>query len=758
VTITLIAVACILAAALLIGQALFHVMGVREWTWLSPSLGLTAMIIVASPAEFIPGKAFTTFIALCVATALSAVVLLRARSMWPDAAGLVAGLPLLALVSLPFAAAGAAGILGKSFNNDMANHLAHVAGLTPGGAPELLVWDALGYPTGPHTLVASLATGTGMSSALVFSAFSMSLPVILGWTALHGLTHRYWWSALPTALIVGGSFLVAAYFAQGSFKETALAISALAMTLLLWKPPSLGRVTRWLPHAAIVAGALAIYSYVGLIWPLLLIAVWGAVRLALAVWRTGSASPIARAARSNAVPATIGLGVGVALTLPILGRIRRFISWEGLPVDNLGNLVGPLPFSQVLGNWNSTDFRVDGPYSSWVTLSSMLFGIAVIVGCVWALRRGEWMPVLAAVVGALVWVWADQTQSPYVASKMLSVLAPIVMFLAIRPAVEAGPGPETRRAPLFWKPVAALGLVIIGVGPSINALRAAPVEPVDRAEEIGQVAATIGPRSALYLGNDDFTPWLFRGTPIASPVIGAPRMDFRVTKPLLYGVAYDSDSLPSGSLGRFEFIVAPRDAASSSIPDAFSLVRRTQRFNVYRRTGRLLPRSVLQGEKGWASGALLDCSTGTGARIKRAGGRAALRPPQVSSPGPALPAGAAGTADLDLTPGSWDLVAAYTAPRPILVSSPGLRTTLPAYLGRPGPRWPIGRVTVGSAGPYEIKFRATRTWASPGNTAIGATPTQILQVTAVRVERLRIVPIAQACGRIIDWYQSERPR
>lgn len=744
----------ILAACILLGQALLWLLGVNKWSWLAPSMGLATMIIIVGPTQVVPGGAATSFVVLSIATGAAACVLVPRRALWPTGVGLLAGIPVLAVALIPFMAAGWSGILGPSFNNDMANHLAQVEGLRPGGPADLRVWDGLGYPIGPHEVVAAISSGTDAPSALVFSALSLALPVILGWTSLGAIRKGYKWSPFPTALLVGIPFLAAAYYAQGAFKETALAISFLACVLLLWRPLSTHQITRWLPYAVIVAGALGIYSYAGLTWPIALLVAWAMIRGGLLAWRGRSLRLVADRVRANVLPAGLGVALLLVATLPILPRIYRFWQWEGVPLDNIGNLVGPLPFWEVLGAWNSNDFRLEGPYSTTVTLIGMLLGLAVLFGAAWSLRRGEWVPVMATVLAAAIWLWTDETQSAYVAAKTLAIMAPVVMLLAIRPCVERYDGAEGARA--LWKPVAAGILVLLQMQGTVSVLRASPVGPLDMPEEIRGLTALIGSRPALYLGNDDFTPWLFHGTPVRSPVVATPMMAFRASKPFEYGQRYDIDSLAPSQLDQFKFIVSPRDPGASSIPDSFRLIRTTKHFALYERFRGTHPRNILRGETGSASGAILDCASPEGRRIIRGGGVAGIRPPQVARPGATLRAGEAIAIRLFLEAGRWHLTAAYVSARPIRVSSPalGVATELGPYLGRPGPRWPIATVEAARAGTYVVRFEPRGTWLTPRSGQAGAALTYLLSVDATRSAAISVVPVAEACGQVVDWFRQ----
>ena len=88
--------------------------------------------------------------------------------------------------------------------------------------------------------------------------------------------------------------------------------------------------------------------------------------------------------------------------------------------------------------------------------------------------------------------------------------------------------------------------------------------------------------------------------------------------------------------------------------------------------------------------------------------------------------------------------------QPVKVTAPGLETNLPANLDRGGPRLPIGQITVLSRQTVQIVFDVEETPLSPPT----ATATFPYVVATPAGERDRIVSIAEACGKYVDWYRS----
>lgn len=751
-------VACALLVclgSLAIGQAVFGLCGATRWTWLSPAVGVSVMILIAVPAVFVPGRAVTTAVILLLVACASLAYLALHPAQLPPVLGAAAGVPVLGLALVPFAAAGRMGTLGVSFNNDMASHLIWADGYRSAAIAAVNPLPSA-YPLGPHALVGTLAEGLGTGVGPAFAGFTVALPVLLGWTALAALRSPARWAPFVVAPLVGMTFLVAGYYGQGSFKEILEALLILAVAIQLAFPVALHRLLRWVPVALLLAGTLSVYGHTGLPWPVLFLGIW-AVGVSIRRLRaTRSVRAVISRAGSEVMPLLVGLGVLVVVIAPQLARLGRFVTdnigtnGTGIPTDSLGNLARRLPLWEAFGIWDSADYRVAGPHPLADGLWTALVVALVLLGIGWSLWRGEWMLPAAGIATFLVWWATDVTQSPYVAAKALVLLAPMLMLLAVRPLVERDG--RTRTLPTWWRvaaPLVAAVLVVQVLGSSWDALRYSKVGPTDHAREIASLSSLIDGQPTLYLGNDDFTRWLFPRTPVRSPVISFPSMPFRPQKPWVYADNYDIDSLESATLNDFDWVVAPRDAAASAMPSQFHLVRSTRSFDLYRRVGTVPRREVLN--EGPVAAVALDCATPQGRAIVRRGGVAAVRAPFVSVQAPVIPPGDTVTVELPLTPGTWDLVTPYGGPRPVEVSAPGLRTTLPANLDRPGPRWPIGRIRVTRAGPVPVTLHPTREWLTPDSEV-----TYMTSVAAVPVGTERVVPIAQACGRLVDWYRPAR--
>jgi hypothetical protein len=499
-------------AALFLGQAALRLAGASEWSWLAPAVGLSVAMLVAAPMIHVPGRGATVAVLLGVLTIAAAVWCLRSPQHRPPLSGLWAAAPVGVLVLVPFLAAGRGGIIGVTVNNDMAAHLLFAEGLLSTAAREASPLP-VDYPLGPHTLAATLSEGLGIELDDAFSGWTMAIPVINAWTVLAVARRASWFGKAVLATVASMPFLVAAYYGEGAFKELVLAGLVLAIVLdLSGCGPRLGR-GRWVPFALLLGGIVSVYSVAGLPWPLVIAGLWLAGLLAIQAWRE-RLREVPGAVRRELPALGIGLAVLVVSLIPQAHRIWEFLTvrnGSGIAVDDLGNLIGPLPGWEVFGVWSSPDFRL--PASSPFTdgmWTAFVVGL-VLFGTYWAFRRGRWLLPLAAAGALVIWKVSEHSQSPYVTAKALVIASPLLLMLAVLPLVDREPG---KRPPWPSLLVALLGLVLfLRLGTDdVRALRWSPIGPTDHARQLETFRPLVTGQPTLFLGNDEFINWELSGT------------------------------------------------------------------------------------------------------------------------------------------------------------------------------------------------------------------------------------------------------
>lgn len=743
------AVTCFVA--LFLGQAVLRLAGAERWNWLAPPVGLSLALLVATPANHVPGRCATVAVVLGVASIAAAVWCLRSPAHRSPLLDLLAAAPVGVLVLVPFLSAGRGGILGVGLNNDMAVHLVFVESYLSSAVAAVNPLPA-DYPLGPHVMAALLSKGLGIRAELAFSGWTMAIPLIIAWTSLAAARRASLFGKVVLATVVGMPFLITAYYGQGSFKELAQAGFVLAVVLALGGfGPRLGR-GRWVPIALLAGGIVSVFSLPGLPWLLVIGGIWLAGLLTIEA-RGGGLREVPGIVRRELPALGIGLGVVVVVLLPQAHRMWEFISLRsgtGIAVSDIGNLIGPLSGWEAFGVWGNPDFRLPAsPAFTAGMWTAFALGL-VLYGAIRAFRRGRWLLPLAAAGSMLIWRVSEHSQSPYVSAKALVVASPLLLLVAVWPLIDRQPG---RRQPRVWLLVPLLGLLLllrVGID-DVRALRySAPVGPTDHARQLESLRPLLAGKPTLFLGGEVFIDWELAGVPVQPVALAdTPVLPLRPRKGWEDGQALDFDSLRAATLNDYEWIVTPRDAADSEPPPQLHLVRSSEDFELWKRVGRIRERSILaEGE--WP-GRELDCEGPEGREILAGGGVAAVRSlPRVAPMPPGVAPRETVSVPLNLPVGRWELQLPYTSPYPVQVTAPGLTTVLPANLDRPGPRLRVGRLVVRRQRPFSISFHV-------GDTALAPAPVLATFGNLVIVPaggRDRIVPIAQACGEYVDWYRS----
>jgi hypothetical protein len=750
----------LVAGSLVVGRAICRTAGATPV--IAPAVGCSALVALTSLAVRLPGDAVTAAVAAGLAVAVAAVMAARNGLGRPDPAVAAAALGTAALTALPFLAWGRLGLPGVSLNNDTAVHLVWSEGMRSELMAALYPSNP-GYPLGPHSLMATLAEGTGLDMDRVLTGLLIASPVLLAIMVAGALRPVAGLLRAPAAMAVAMSYLVAAWYGQGAFKEPL--VSFLVVGFALGVGDLLGRRARLpaaacVPVALICAGALLVYSYLAIAW-LGLTAVIALV-LTVARRRTRPAA-VVRAARSAAPAVALGVLAALAAVAVELPRLANYAGSVGAsPADgrggiaeqDIGNLAGPLPATEGLGIWPAGDFRFAPPPDTFALAELQLLTlIAVVAGAVVLIVRGRHLALPAALgAAALLYLVSERTQSPYVAAKALVVLSPLVTLVALRALLpEARPASGGLRA-LFVARIA--GAVVLGGATLWSAervLRASPVESQAQRQDLESLRPLVARGPTLHLGVDDYAGWRLRGTRVAY-VGGIPSpvpLTTRAAKPYVYGNQLDWDSVDPAALDRFRYVIAVRSPSDSAAPANFRRIAATALYEAWERTGPTAPRDVLERED--LSGAPLDCTSGAGRRLARGGGVAGLlRPRVVVAEGlPALLPGQAQTLAVTLPRGRWTLAAKYTSPVSVrLQAGRAVIARVPANTNRPGPWWPAGRID-SDGSPQQLFVIPER----ESRLTTAAFPGFVSGLVAVRDGPAPTVPLRRACGRLVDWYR-----
>jgi len=528
---TYVAVLSICVASLAIGQAAIALCGVRRWSWLAPAVGLALLCAVCWGTVRLGGDGVVSAIVVVLLGLGSAAYLWGRLEDGGEALQQGAPVALLALLAtaLPFLAEGHFGILGTSFNPDMSQHLLATDRLTHGESSQLL---NQGYPLGPHAIVAALNHGLGIGLVQGFSGLMIAVAILASLTALTAFRDQPWPLRVPAALVVGLTYMVASYFAQGSFKETMQALFFLAFVLALresshnpdWRQLPL----RFVPAALAAVGSVYTYSFPGLIWLLGAAAIWFAIEAAQARFRSSAGGadvggPRTEAQPPPAGPPTAATGpaavrsvfwaslVFLVLIAPEIGRMIDFKQFETFDPNGpgLGNLFGQISPFEGFGIWPSGDFRLTPGAGAVPALGyyagAAFASILLLYGLVLCWRRRESALIAGLAAAALAYAAARLGGTPYTAAKAIEVGAPLAALVIV--------------LPLLRRPVAWLYL-LAAAGCSLLALANAPVGPSSYSPALTGLRGDVGAGPTLVLASrellDDehgtpYIAWELRG-------------------------------------------------------------------------------------------------------------------------------------------------------------------------------------------------------------------------------------------------------
>ncbi|MBS1880612.1 MAG: hypothetical protein JST31_13955 [Actinobacteria bacterium] len=493
-------------AALALGQAAVSLCGGRRWSWLAPPVGLALLCALCWGTVRLPGHGVISAILVAVLVVLAVAYLARRLEGGGDALreGWPVALAALVAASLPFAAEGHFGILGTSFNPDMSQHLLAADRLAEGHGSELL---RQGYPLGPHAVVVALDKGLGVGLVHGFSGLTLAVAVLAPLTALAAFRGLPWFARSAAALVVGLAYLVAAYYAQGAFKETIEALFVLAFALAVRESTRgwAGLPLRFVPAALLGVGAVYVYSFPGLLWLAGTAVVWLLVELALGrrpvEWRS----------------AGLALLVFAIPVAPEIGRMVDFHSFETFDPHGpgLGNLFGQISPFEALGIWPSGDFRLAPGAGAVPAVGYYLgaaFGVVLLgYGLWWCWRRRETAVLAALIACAVAYVAARVGGTPYTAAKAIEIAAPLVALAIVLPLAseifgrEGGEDAATPPSPQggwgLGKAAAAIVFVLAAGVCSLLALANAPIGPSSYSPALTGFRADVGEGPTLVLAS-----------------------------------------------------------------------------------------------------------------------------------------------------------------------------------------------------------------------------------------------------------------
>jgi hypothetical protein len=644
----------------------------------------------------------------------------------------------------------------------------------------LVAYFGNGYPSGGHTVLASVGFLSGQDLFWLYAPFQ-AMELALTALVLTFLASRAGLSrgaAALTGWIASVPALVYSYALMGSIKELTVLPMLMLMGALVVLSPRLARggIRATLPFAVAAAASLGAIGIAASPWI-------GLFALAMLLF----AMPVlnrARRARRTSLTWVAGLaGLTLVLGLPTLGRLSttfslatKLQSSNAAAAADPGNLLRPLQFAQTFGVWLGESHRADPKYLDQTYLLIGITVISFVLGLIWLAQRRAWSLLAVVLVSFIVWEFLTRRGTEWTNAKVLMLLSPVVVFVALVGAL----GPTRRRRIEGF--VLSLILALAVLGSDALAYHATGLSPTQRYSElrkIGQRFAGQGP--ALLTDFDEYAMYFLRNTRVDAPGY-AYRGPIVLAKglPPQYGHSYDIDAIDQRTLTLFPLIVMRRSPAWSRPPSNYAEVWSGPSYEVWRRTGPP-PRIHLP------LGAVLEPVAPAPCRSVRSLARTAARdraqltvaeraPNVVINLGTAshspnavalgdlegqLQYALVGPAKIDVRfrvaiPAQYRLWLGGNVDRPLRVSLDGRVVGTPAQIyGGDANKYQVATLYL-AAGAHELRLIRGGGGLAPGDNASALIDGALLEPVAAERETVRAIPPSAwhtICGRQLDWIE-----
>jgi hypothetical protein len=568
------------------GLALERLLRVRVSNALLLPLGLCVVLALIFPG-YAAGAGDALAIALLAVVTLAGLVLavggLRTRLNpgWPG----WAGLGVYVLYMLPVIAYGHWTWAGYDFVNDSAFEMllaSHIKGygLTLGKIPLtseqqfLMSYLGSGYPLGTQSLLGTLSGLTDTDVAVIYQGFIASLAALGGValaSAARGLLDARRAALVGFAAIAAN--LTYQYALQGNIKEIGLLATLCAGLAVGCEAISLARpYVGAVLMAVVAAAALATYNAVAL--PFLgALALFLGLGLLFVRRETPSSRWIG--------PLAVGLGLAGLLAIPSLVSFKTFFNVAStgqsatgtgaIPIQ-LGQLLRPLPLSQLSGVWLSGEYRlaIVSNHAGLLTTIATVALLAAIVPCiVWALKRRQLgVPVAIGMVGLVLLVVFPRV-SPYAQGKLLAMSSPLVVFAGVAGLLCL----RGRRAGAIGLILAA-GASLAIVASDLLAYNHDTVAPTARMEAIRQTGDRFAGRGpVLWNEFEEYAKYFARAAKISVPFEALTPQQVQLRSPTyFYGHYFDLDQELLPFVEGYPIIVTRRSPSASRPPANYRLV------------------------------------------------------------------------------------------------------------------------------------------------------------------------------------------
>jgi hypothetical protein len=464
------------------------------------------------------------------------------------------------------------------------HHAHHFSDGIPAYGTTLGAYFGNGYPSGGHSVLASVGWLSGLNLIWLYSVFQATamsmLALVLTFVARRAGLARA--AAALAGAVASVPALVCAYVFMGSIKEITALPMLVLMGALMINARELGAragLRAVLPFSIAGAASLGAIGIAASPWVVLFAA--GGL-LAAVPLRTR------RDLRGLAIAAACLAGATALAALPTVASLsQRLTLAESVSNSNAnavadpGNLLRPLKFLQTLGIWLGESHRVDPKYPEE---TYVLIGVAIVclaLGVVWLVRRRAWSVLAFVAISFVVWEIVRRHGTEWTNAKLLVILSPVLVFAAMLGAL----GLMQARG---LEGLALTAALVVGVLGSDSLLyHGMNLAPTGRYEEL----ATVGERSAgqgptLAPDFDEYDLYLLRSMQVDGPGLAYSRtFAMAPGAARLYGHSYDPDALQLAAVEPYKTIVLRRSPAWSRPPGNFVRVFKGGYYTVWRREG-----------------------------------------------------------------------------------------------------------------------------------------------------------------------------
>jgi hypothetical protein len=277
------------------------------------------------------------------------------------------------------------------------------------------------------------------------------------------------------------------------------------------------------------------------------------------------------------------------LAIPSLTTLQTFFSAAtngqgatGAGAVQFGQLLRKLPVSQLSGVWLAGEYRLPVPAGlkgSLTALASAAVFAALIPGVLLALRRREVGSLLIAGVVALVMLLAFPRASPYGQGKLLAILAPGVVFVAL--AFLAGLRRRLSAPGLALAGALALA-ILASDGFAYGHDQVAPTARIEAIQQTGDHFAGQGP--VLWNEFEEYAKFFARAARISVPFEAITPQQVKLRSPTyFYGHYFDLDEELLSFVEGYPIIVTRRSPTASRPPANYRLVYQNKYYLGWRR-------------------------------------------------------------------------------------------------------------------------------------------------------------------------------